>query len=399
MGILSGLSGFSDYISGMSPQRVAARWDVAQREQNPMTPVIAEWRGLTQNESFSSLVEFALQRGIAPDAIGNLQGQDLSGVTFDEAGVSRLREVWPEAPDQPLDLRGANLDGVTFRPASTVNHIIIDEVTVGLNTSLKNITFEGFSDEVARAQFGTHDVSGFTVTGAGDHARHMQLTFEGTNAQNGNIANSRFTSIEARAGAGGEVPDLSGLQAHNARALTMDVAGAQLNEADFSGATFAPGSRINSTNLIGTNFEGAKLGDLDLSGSAIRDANLTNVDLTHVNLRGVSIDAASLQGALYRGQVVGEQLSPEDVAKETGITLSAAQPHPSAEKTAATTQGTDSLMCALMQAHSALAGCSVVRTASDREHDADPLGEGVGLAANHEIHRERVEHEVLGRHA
>lgn len=300
-----------------------------------MEEIIADFRASGQDFTLDNLMEYGSQRlvnmGIPPEEVGptlaDLAGQDLRGMTFNQEGIDRLREIWPDAPDQPLKLIGADIRDGVFQPASTVNHVIFDEVTVAKSTDLRGLSFEGFSDESAKVSVGAVDMSGFSVSGDGDHARHMVLEFAGTTARDGNIANSRFTRIEAGPAPDGSPSDLSGLQAENARAFSIHAEpGTDLSDAQFAGATFAPGSRMAGADLRGAHFDGAVLKELDLSHAQLQGASFHGVELGEVDLRGAQLGEAELQGALYNGQVIGQDISAQDVIAAAGIDAGGEQP-------------------------------------------------------------------------
>lgn len=70
----------------------------------------------------------------------------------------------------------------------------------------------------------------------------------------------------------------------------------------------------------GRHFTGAKLANVDLSGSDLRNANLTDADLTGINLEHADLSDANLQGAtLLRGKLRDANLENADLSRAVGL--------------------------------------------------------------------------------
>ena len=327
--------GLSDGLSGYGSS--GSRFDHALQAEaapNPMQEFVDELRLMHRRDgaelTLSNLFCHAQQRfalqGLAAEDIGpalaNMSGCDVRGMVMDQAGVDYLRDIWADASDQPVDLRGANMNGCIFRPASTVNGILIDAVTVGRSTTMQHLSFDGFN-EGAHLQLGEADVSFFAVSGEANHAHHMVMEFEGTKAEGANIANSRYTKITARQSDEGRATNLSGLEATNARALKIDAVGCELSGARFAQASFAPGTQMTNCNLIAADFSGAIMSGVDLSGSRLSGAHFHGVDITNVALANAELRPQDLEGALYQGQLVGTDIAADKVMQEMGINAAA----------------------------------------------------------------------------
>lgn len=399
-------------VFGINGPSAADRLRDMYTQTSPMQQVLD---GLKASGGFtlSDYVQAASEQGYTGEEIANLSGADVRGMVIDEAGIKQLREVWPAASemDQPLNLTGANITGCVFKPASTVNHVMFDQVSVE-DAKMQHLHFDGFSQEGACVAVDHCDMSFFSVSGEADRARFMQFDFSGTVAQGGNVANSAYTSISAHPSDDGVPANLSGLNATSARALHIDAQGVDLNGAHFTGATFGPDTSMVNCNLIGADFSGATMHDVDLSGSRLWGADLSGVELSKLTLDGAEIRPVDLHGALYHGQVVGTDIDPAEVMSAVGmhepnknidhILLRVEQQtarldnkahSEAASETQQDLSGTDQLLTAMMQAQQAMGQCGIQRTESDVAHDADLLVTGaINSAQLNETNCHRVDH-------
>jgi uncharacterized protein YjbI with pentapeptide repeats len=101
--------------------------------------------------------------------------------------------------------------------------------------------------------------------------------------------------------------------------VRTDLSGANLSEADLSGAFFSATYNAEefrpATNLSGANLFGADLSRADLSGANLSEADLSGANLSEADLSGADLSGAYLSGAnLTRSILVKANLSGADLS-------------------------------------------------------------------------------------
>lgn len=314
-----GLTGKS--VAGVGMPAQGQSW-----QQNPMQQLVDGLRTQADGKSLTldTILATAKERGLLPQDMANMTHMNLQGVTFTQTGLDTLAQ---HTGGQKLNLSGSDISGAVFRPASSFEGVVIDEVTVNKATNVQNVTFDGLGTQGATIPVAAGmDMSGLAIKGArhGDPSRNVTLDV-GKDAlvRDASVANSHYTKIQASQGA-----DFSRLDASNARGLRVQADRVNFQGADFTGATFAPGSSMTDCNLDGvqvTSFYGVELGGSTLKG----------------------VDPRALEGATRDGQPIDAAMAQ----KLTGINKQVAD-----RAAPSSTPGTDALERQLVAARNGASG-------------------------------------------
>gem|GEM_PF-4579749 len=299
-------------------------------DRSPMDVIMSDMRGRSSEFKLSDVVREAQMRGVNGSELLNFSNTNCSGMEFDAAGVDMIHSDARVGEGAKLNVAGANLTGCTFKPASVCNDIIFNLCDANALTKAQNMTFSGFYEEGAEVAFKDMNVSGLSIDGhPANPTCNMHMQLDNCIAKDMNIADSRYTEINAK-----PATDMSGLNANNARALSMHLDGCRMDGATIRSASFAPDFSARNASVVGTDFSYSALGNANFEGAIAYGASFEGCEIGNCNMQGMKAFPADLIGA----RMNGKEITNVQMANELGGQLGIAMPQTIEAERAATQQ-------------------------------------------------------------
>lgn len=206
------------------------------------------------------------------------------------AKIIKLHRLWLEsesATGQRLDLSGAQLEGIDFSGTDLSGAIFTGASLNGANFSACTLVHADFSDAYLS------DVNF-------NRANLILVDFTRAVLKRANLSNTIEVAADAtglmRRGPRFHDADLSNANLRECHCYLSDFSGAQLVDVDMTGAML-DGVGLANNNLANINLSGANLNNANIQGSNLSGADLTSATLTHANLEGAILSKATIAGA------------------------------------------------------------------------------------------------------